>query len=144
MATQTLQLILSLSISAVVVAVLIVVVWVGSPWVQAIAAGTPVSVIALVRAWRRGIPVHEVTTAYLVSAKAGVPVAFERFVEVCAQGGNAVRVATMLAAMRYASFAAEPGDVFDLEVRGELAAYLRAWERAASRGEAPPELPKPS
>ena len=136
-----LRLLASIGASALIVAALMASVWVLVPWVQTIAAGAPVSLAALVRAWRRGLRIHEIVTAYLVSAKAGVEASFEQYADLLALGGQPIRVATMLAAMRYADFPHEPARVFDLERRGMLAEYFKAWQRAAAGRQPPPPLP---
>jgi len=133
---------LMLPVAVVLVAAAMLFVWVGSAWVQTLGAGAPVSLFKLLTVWRRRIPVHEVVTAYLVSRKAGVPVEFDRYVELRAIKRNPIRVATMLAARKLAEYPLEIDSVFNLELRGELAEYFRRWQRAAARGEVPPELPR--
>jgi uncharacterized protein YqfA (UPF0365 family) len=134
--------VLLLPVAAVLVAAAMLMVWVGSAWVQTLGAGAPVPLWTLIAVWRRGIPVHEVVTAYLVSKKAGLPVEFGRYVELRAVKRNPIRVATMLAARKLAEYPPEIDAVFNLELRGELADYFREWQRAAARGQLPPELPR--
>jgi uncharacterized protein YqfA (UPF0365 family) len=128
--------------SAAVVAVMMTAVWVGAPWIQARSAGAPIPLGLLLRAWLRRLPIIELATAYMVSVKSGAAPTFQEYVDLSAAGGNPIRVAAMLAAMRIAEFPHEPKDVFCLELRGGLEAYFREWRRCASRGMLPPDLPR--
>ena len=132
----------TLCLSACIVAAMFALVWVGVPWLQAAVAGAHISLPALVRAWARRLPIHEIVTAYVVSKKGGVAATFDDYVELRALGGSPIRAATMLAAMRIAGFPYETRNVLDLETRGDLAAYMREWQRSAARGQPPPELPR--
>ena len=138
---QALRIILLLLASAGIAAFLFVTIPVAGWWFQTLAAGAPVSILALARAWLRRLPVHEIVTAHLITHKSGVAVPFEKYLRLRERGGGPVRVATMLTAMRVAEAEADPEQIFRLEIEGRLADYMNAWQAAASQGQAPPEPP---
>ena len=138
---RTLQIILSLLLSAGVAALAFLFVPVTGWWVQCMAAGAHVPILSLARArWRR-LPVHDIVTARVLAHKSGLAISFDEFAAVSQRGGSPVRAATMLGAMAVAEFHADPERVLELEARGELADYMRKWQDAGSQGKPPPELP---